>query len=920
MDHRDRNPLADPTDKRSGSRWDRLDELFDEASSLPEAERETYLARACGDEPALRAEVFSLLRHSYSGDLFLSSDSVGSFSAGRPGAGHGTASIDALVGRMVGNYRIEAHVGSGGMGVVYRAWDTRLDRPVALKFVWPALSTNPVVKERFLVEARAAAGLDHPNICTVHEVGETDDGALFMAMAYYEGETLKQRLARGPLPIEEAVDAIIQTAQGVSAAHSRGIVHRDLKPGNILITRGGVAKLLDFGIAKDGQSSITDPGSAMGTAAYMSPELFRGESADLRSDLWSLGVVLYELLAARRPFDGDTPAGTLHAVLYEDPVPLAEARPDVPPALEAAIRRALARDPGRRQPSADELIADIRTALERSGRQHRASQSRHRRPLVGRRAAWASIAVLAAAIIFVIASGTFAWDRATAGATAPAPFSGSASGTGVGTGEAGATVAVLAFEDQSPGAHRTWFADGISEEIRDRLARIAGLRVTGAQSSFAYRGIPPDARQAGSTLGARHLLVGTLRRAGDSIWITPRLLDTATDSELWSRTYGPVSDPSSLLEVQSEVTNEVARALELRLRPGLGRDRGAPDAAAYDAYLEGRFHLRRFQAGATGWRGELVQSVGHFRAAVARSPEWASAWAALGEALHWVATHGSEHGNDPETHFPESKAALERALDLDPGHALAHASMGYVLHRWNLDHAGAESYFRRALELDPDQYWHCGYGLFLLWSERYEEAVRAFQRAEAQDPLYLLIKDFLGASYRCAGRYQEAIASAEAVLAENPLSPSARRDLVLALAANGRMEEALARLDEVQAPHPYWDLVRALLYGRGDRQPEAEALLRGLDEGSLAAEMLRLYPSRRVSSVPIHAAALVALGRPEAAIDILSTAVGRDPWVLLYDRCYSELDALAADPRYQEIVRRTGSPGLRAADRDPGPR
>lgn len=891
--HEDRPPTS--ARKLSGEWWTRLDALFEEASALAESERDAFLGRTCDDAPSLRAEVLSLLHHADSGDALLNSaavpagsyDSISDASAG---------SLDALVGRTLGNYRIEARVGTGGMGVVYRASDTRLDRPVALKFIGPALSTDPMVRERFLVEARAAAGLDHPNLCTVHEVSETEDGALFISMAYYEGETLKERLARGPFPIGEAVEAVTQIARGVSAAHARGIVHRDIKPSNVLVTDEGVAKVLDFGVAKTGDSTLTGPGAAVGTTAYMSPEQFRGAAADFRSDVWSLGVVLYELLAGRRPFHGDTPAGTLHAVLYEDPVPIEALRPAVPTALAAVVRRALARDPGRRPQTADELIAALEAAMENSGRQGLPRGRRNRHRLGERRAAAIGMTALAATVIFLAASSIFARDSMSRGPS------------GLDPSPQAMTIAVLAFEDLSPGTDQTWFADGFSEEIREQLARIGGLQLIGAQSSLAFRGLPADARQTGSSLGARYLLAGTLRRAGDSIGFTPRLLDAATGSELWSRTYGRASNPSSMLAVQGEVASEVARVLELRFPPESGNDRAAPGAEAYEAYLEGRYRLRRFQAGVTGSREELVQSVGHFREAVSRSPDWAAAWAALGEALHWAATHGAGHGFDAETHFPESKAALERALALDPDHALAHASMGYVLHRWDLDFAGAEARFRRAFELDPDQYWHCGYALFLFWAERYEESVRALRRAEAQDPLFYMIKDFLGASYRCAGRFQEAIATTEAVLVANPRSAPARRDLVLALDGDGRTEDALARLDEAPSGHPYWELLRALLHARAGRRAEAEALLGGLDEESLAGEMLRRVGSGRVGSVPVHAATLVALSRPDAAIDVLEAAMDRDPWVLLYDRCYPELRALQRYPRYQELLRRTGLP------------
>jgi eukaryotic-like serine/threonine-protein kinase len=917
MDHPNRDRHTGPSNQRSSSRWDRLDELFDEASSLPEAERDPFLARACAHDPALRAEVLSLLRHSVSGDVLLLAGPGGAFGAGHPGTGQGATFVDALVGRTVGNYRIEACVGSGGMGVVYRGSDIRLDRPVALKFIWPALSTDPVVKDRFMVEARAAAGLDHPNICTVHEVGKTDDGALFIAMAYYEGETLKERLVRGPLPIEEAVDTVVQIARGVSAAHARGIVHRDIKPGNILVTRGGVAKLLDFGIAKDGESSQTDPSIAMGTAAYMSPERFRGGVVDARSDVWSLGVVLHELLTGRRPFEGDSPAQILHSVLREDPAPLGESRADVPAALEAVVRRALARDPDRRPRSAEELIAELRAATaDRS----RAGTRPSGRPWTVRPAIFRSRAgrlVLATVTLAIAGSVPFLWrqvDGRTVGVGGPGQgdFPAPAAVFGDGTGGSGpASVAVLAFEDRTAGADGTWFADGIAEEILRELSHIDGLRVSVHSSSFSFRGDAIDAVRVGDTLRVAYLIAGSVRRDGDSIWVTPQLLDGRTGSRLWSETYARPLTAGELGGVYGEVAGQVARALGLPLRPRPEPRRTAMDDGAYEAYLEGRYHLRRFQSGASRDAQELLRSVAYLREVVERSPDWAHGWAVLGEAHHWAAYSGIES----DVHYPESRKALERALELDANHAQAHASLGYLLHRWERDLAAAEARFRRALDLDTDQYWFCGYAFFLLWAGRYEEAIDAGRRQEARDPLYPGLKYHLGSSYRCAGQLEDAIAYVEDLLATHPAFVPTRRDLVLALDRTGRSAEALARLEEAPDPLPYWELVRALLFARAGRSIEAEALLDGIDHDLLNSWALQRFPSRTVSPAPLGAAVLVALGRQDDAIEVLRAALDRDPATLLYDRCYPELTTLEADPRYQELLRRTGLPGGPRTDR-----
>lgn len=298
--------------------WDRLDELVDEAGALPAAERDSFLDSACTDEPGLRAEVTSLLAHADSGADILSSIATALFPRG--GGPDDVPAPDPFIGQRIHQYTIETRLGGGGMGVVYRALDTRLGRPVALKFIWPGAHGDDAGKRQLLTEAQAAAALDHPNVCTIHEVGESPDGGLFIAMGYYEGETLKGRLARSPLPVEEAVHIVRQVAEGLRAAHARGVIHCDIKPGNILITGGGVVKLLDFGVARHGEGSLADRAGFAGTTAYMSPEQFGGGPVDARSDIWSLGVVAYEVLTGRRPFQGHTPNGTMYAILHAAPL------------------------------------------------------------------------------------------------------------------------------------------------------------------------------------------------------------------------------------------------------------------------------------------------------------------------------------------------------------------------------------------------------------------------------------------------------------------------------------------------------------------------------------------------------------------------------------------------------------------------
>jgi eukaryotic-like serine/threonine-protein kinase len=392
------------------AKWRKVDRLFEEALDRPPAERPAFLDSACAGDTALRQEVERLLAADEEGAGFL---------AGAPGELLGLTfddRPDTLSGRTISHFRIGEPLGSGGMGVVYAAEDTRLGRPVALKFLAPELVRDPAAKARFLTEARAASALDHANLCTILDVGESEDGLLFLAMPRYHGESLERRIARGPLPVEEALEIAVQAARGLARAHEHGIIHRDVKPGNLFVTRDGVVKILDFGIAKlTGEAGHTRHGAILGTPSYMAPEQTRGETVDARADVWSLGVVLYEMLAGRRPFVGGSGAAVVHAVLRETPEPLMHLRPEVPAELDRIISRMLAKDPGQRHANAAEVLVDLRSTLglPTTGSSSPAAPRRPRRWL-----AWAALgAVLAAGV----AVGLLAWRR---GGAAPAVLPG----------------------------------------------------------------------------------------------------------------------------------------------------------------------------------------------------------------------------------------------------------------------------------------------------------------------------------------------------------------------------------------------------------------------------------------------------------------------------------------------------------------
>jgi serine/threonine protein kinase/Flp pilus assembly protein TadD len=428
---------------------------------------------------------------------------------------------------VISHYRILEKVGSGGMGVVYKAEDTQLRRTVALKFLPPDLSSDPEAGERFLREARAASALDHPNICTVYEVGQGEDGQLFISMAYYEGMTLKEKIAQGRLTVKEAGTIAMQVARGLAEAHAHNMVHRDIKPANIFVTKGNIAKILDFGLAKlHGDMALTRPGSTLGTVAYMSPEQTQGLDTDERTDLWALGVILYEMLAGTRPFKGDHEAAVMYEVLNSEPQPLTLVRSDVPQQVSDLISHLLKKDPSKRISSADAVIQALETAL------------------------------------------------------APKPVDR--------TEPEERSVAVLYFENMSPDKENDYFCAGIADDIITDLSKIKELRVLSRSDVLPFRNKEVNTREVGRTLRVSHVLEGSVRKAGTRVRITAQLMDVRTGFHIWAERFDRMLE--DIFDVQNEVSSSIARALRVSLTEAEKKSlaqRPTDDLRAHDFYLRG---------------------------------------------------------------------------------------------------------------------------------------------------------------------------------------------------------------------------------------------------------------------------------------------------------------------------------------------
>lgn len=866
-----------------------LETLFERARLLPPPERGAFLASRTYD-PVVRAELASLLAADDRAAPFF--DRLASAVLAPHGWIDDAASIAAGgaapgPGDRIGAYLVGALLGAGGMGVVYRARDTRLDRDVALKFLPAHLSADPAAKQRFLVEARAAAALNHPNVCAIHEVGEDAEGRLFLAMAYYRGETLKRKLERGPLPIEEALEVARQIARALDAAHARDIVHRDVKPGNVLVTGDGEVKLLDFGLAKLGDATLTAAGARMGTVAYMSPEQTRGSDVDARADLWSLGVVLYETLTGERPFRGNGDRLVIHSIRHDEPRPPSDVRDTLSGELDALVLRLLDRDPDRRGAALDWLLAD----------QPDLATASMRREARLRRGGWVAASAVAVSVAGLLAANVSGGDASAVRSLAVLPL---VNGTG-----------------DSTQAH---YVAGFHEALLTELERFPELTVTARASALEAVGADRPVSEVAARLGVDAVVEGTVTRDGDSVRFDATLVDGESEEPLWAGSYA--SRVTEALSLPREAASELALAVEVPA--GEVRDRtavrAAPGAEAQDAYLSGVYELRgpATEASHPALQARLRRAIGHLERAVALAPDWAAAHAKLGLAYHWLASTDARIGTDysiAEEYFPKAKDAALRAVALDETEAQGYASLGYVLYMHERDWVGAERALRRAVTLEPSAANQTLLGLYLTAAGRAEEAIPHLREAEARDPLSRRAVWALAHAYGCAGRHEEKIARlveltgwladprSELRGGNAQIGPGnlhgARLQIAYARSALGEHDRAMAGMEEVvAATDSSLASVASLayVYASAGRRVEATALVDLLDERDERWKFLA--PE-----------ALVAVGEIDRAVGVFEEAAEIAPSVTLAQlRCVIGYPEIRRDPRILAVERELGMP------------
>ena len=919
--------------------WQQLDKLFHAALERAPEERAAFLDEACDGDESLRQQVEALLSAHQEAGSFIESPAL-----------EVEAQLlandqnESMVGQTIAHYKVISLLGVGGMGEVYMAQDTQLGRKIALKILPTGLTRDTDSVRRFQQEARAASALNHPNIITIYEIGRVE-GRHFIATELIEGETLRPRIrsvelstagngsdkSGTPPQVGEILNIAIQTADALAAAHEAGIVHRDIKPENIMVRRrDGYVKVLDFGLAKlmKGPAIVVDPeaptripiktsaGLVIGTVTYMSPEQARGEEVDVRTDVWSLGVVLYELLAGSAPFARSTPSEVIALILEREPPPLTSYWPKVPAELERIVSKALTKDKEERYQTAKDLLVDLRrlkqglevnSEIERTSQPEKSNEEKavatgseqtaaptarvatvatgdaavaHFTPSTAylvkeikqhNRGALIILAVLIASIIGVY----FAYSRY-------------AGGTGAGTIR---SVAVLPFENKTNDPDSEYLCDGISESLINSLSQLPGMKVIARNSSFKYKNKEVDLQEVASTLGVDAILTGRVTQRGDNLVISAELINARDKTQLWGEQYNRKS--ADVLQVQSDISREIASKLRLRLTDAgqqqLAR-REKVNPQAYELLLRGQFFGRK------NGPENHKKAVEYYQQAINVDPTYPLAYASLSSTYIILCWTGRL---DPKEFMPKVEAAAQKALELDEGLPDGHYALAnFKRSAW--DWATAEHEYKRAIELDPNlAAAHNFYSLHLLTVGRYDEALAEAKRGRELDPLYIRANVQVGNALWAARRYDEAIESVKKTFELDPNFSPAHSLLGHIYAAKGMYAEAIAEFQKsikLRGEDTTGLIYLGAAYAKTGERGKAQEILK------------RVQTTREYVSPTELSVLYLALGQREEAFALLEKAYAVHDLQLGNLGVDASYDSLRGDPRFTDLMRRVGLP------------